>query len=216
MNSKTLSVFAVAGLAGVANASLLSNGSFESDISFMDAMPMMGNWTAFFGPTAQTIEQNTASPDDGMRHMVFGLGGDNGFTGVQQAIDAAAGQTYTFSIRARTGAPVAATDVLEFRMEFRDAAGNLLDVNGDGNIDFGDNSFYNNQLKAELTGQYQTFSSTVVAPAGTGQINAVIALQSFDGGGFGIPVFVDTAMLVPAPGAVALLGLAGMGLRRRR
>ena len=113
---------------------------------------------------------------------------------------------YDLSIWARANGNV--NNGAELRIEWFDAADN--NIGSTGNLEFQD----------LLTNDYQQFSISGVAPAGTVRANAVIAVQSFlnDGVIADISIAVDDAsfVLVPAPASAALLGLGGLCATRRR
>ena len=171
-----------------------------------DAAP---GWYGFTGPGATGVGNSTADPFEGASNADIVIDDTNGsFAGIQQRIDAVPGEDYSFSFFAQD-APGLFDVGIEYRIEWRGA-------------DNGEIS------RAQLTdttfgADYTQFTVGGVAPEGTVALNAVIALQSFQGGATGTVNIDNTSIVgpgaaVPEPGSIALLGLAACGLvvRRRR
>lgn len=200
-------------MAGLALASAtamadVGNGGFEEGITY-DVAPAPGNWLAFFGPGgAQNVSVTNTAPHSGTQHLITSLSGfANGYNGVVQPVDGiVSGNEYVLSFWARSGGPV--LNGAEFRIEWVNAAGGFV----------GDQFGLNTAIQSQLTGEYQQFSLTAVAPAEAVRANVVFAVQTFtnDGVNFDTTVYWDDVSFVPAPGAAAMLGLAGLALGRRR
>lgn len=219
-------VAVAAGTAGAQNR--VMNAGFEDQIAFNfpDGLPTAGNWTAFFGSgsvTANFADDVSDAPQafEGDSALILGGLPPSSFNGVLQDVAVTAGETIEFGLWAR--AEDVASDNLEFRVEFRDSDRNAVDTDGDGVVedDFGSSAedllFTNTVLTSLVTGEYQLFSVTAVVPENATIATFVIATNSFDGGASGAFFNVDNAFLVPAPGALAALGFAGLaGARRRR
>ena len=212
--------FAVTALVAVptvhAQTELGGNVSFENAI-LADAGSTVDNWTTFVNSGTATVD--TTAPLSGLQHLNLTMDGQaNSFVGVQQLEqNIQVGEEYTFGFNARLMDGVLASDLgvaAEFRIEWRDAAG----------VEIGGNQANTQAITGSLTDQYQLFSQTLTAPAGTESLNAVIALQSFGTGDSNGTVFYDDATIsgpassVPEPGSLALIGLgmAGLATRRRR
>lgn len=201
------SVIAVAGICASASAQI-GNGGFEDGIVY-DQAPPIGNWLAFFGPAGvQNVGTSNLAPHSGAQHLHTSLSGAaNSYNGVVQPIDGiVSGQSYTLSFWARAGGLV--QNGAEFRIEWVNAAGGFV----------GDQFGLNTPIQSQLTDQYQQFSLTAIAPAEATRANVVFAIQTFlnDGSGFDTSVYWDDVAFVPAPGAAALMGLAGLAAIRRR
>lgn len=210
MKSAALVVLGLACVAGnAASAELLSNGGFESPISYSDYA--VGNWLAFFGPAgAQNVSVVPDAPHSGLQNLNTSLdGAPNTYNGVVQPVDGIiTGNTYTMSLWARAGGLV--QNGAEFRIEWVNAGGGII----------GDQFALNTPIAALLTNEYQQFSVSGAAPADAVRANVVIAIQTFANNGtdFSTHVYWDDVSFVPAPGAAVLLGLGGLvaGSRRRR
>ncbi len=214
-----LASMTLAGICATASAgfgpNLLNNAGFESPLGFDFSDP--SNWNGFFGGPAGTFLQafndTGAAPLSGSNALVTTIRGEslenpgfNAFTGhVQLVTGLTAGQEYELSLWARTN-PLVNTGA-EFRVEWQDAAG----------VELGRLNFFVSPL---LTSEYQQFSFTDIAPANTVRANIVMAVESFNNNG----VFADTSVAwddvsfraIPAPGAVAVIGLGLLGAARRR
>ncbi|MDX2115893.1 MAG: hypothetical protein SFZ24_09800 [Planctomycetota bacterium] len=213
-------LFASAALVALVGAqasatNLLNNAGFEDALGFDFANP--NNWNGFFGGPAGTFLQafndTGATPRSGDRALVTTIRGAEGittgndaFTGHVQIVNGiTAGASYELAVWARTN-PLLLNGA-EFRVEWQDAMGVEI-------------SRFNQPLQGLVTSDYQRFAFTDVAPAGASRAAIVIAVQSFIGASpADTSVAWDDAsfQIIPAPGAAALLAVAGVtGLRRRR
>lgn len=198
-----------------AGPNLLNNPGFESDLGF--DFSNVTNWNGFFGGSAGTFLEafNTtgATPRSGDKALVTTIragtstnNGYNGFTGhVQTVFGITPGALYELSVYARTNPSI--NNGAEFRVEWQNAAGTEI-------------SRLNVTIDAALTSSYQKFSLSELAPAGAARAVIVLAVQSFQNNGSASDTSVawDDASfsVIPAPGAVALLGLGGLAAGRRR
>lgn len=197
---------AITGLALVASANAqLANPGFEDDVTY-DGPPFIGSWEGFSSGAPNTgVGNSELGPRSGARHLAMNiLGDDNSFTGVFQDVPVVAGSMYTLG-----GWHAAGTSILdvgvEFRIEWRDAVGEI------GRTP--------NSTTAPTPGAgYQEFSLTAMAPAGAEFARVVYAIQTFGGDGptNSGSIWVDDMSFVPAPGSLALLGLGGLAMARRR
>ncbi len=193
-------------LAQAQGVELGSNLGFEDPMGALNNPAVPGNWFGFTGPGATGVGTNTIDPRTGATHaevVIAGVG--DSFAGIQQAVAATEGETYTFSFFARTDGNL--FDVgHEYRIEWLDAGGTELS-------------------RVQLTdpvvdGAYAPFSVSGVAPVGTTNLRAVIALQSFQGGTTGTARIDDTSIIgpaaVPEPGSLVLIALGALGMASRR
>jgi hypothetical protein len=91
----------------------------------------------------------------------------------------------------------------EIRIEFRNSGSNT-EVSRTPNL-----------VPAFTQGQYQQWSLPAVVPAGADTARLVYAIQSF-GGATTQLLYVDDVSFTPEPASLALLGLGGLTLLRRR
>lgn len=198
--SLILACGASAALAG----NLLTNPGFEDGLN---------GWNAFGNayPETNNPPQFEAYEGEGLVSMFGNFSGGFNVTGIFQEFPAAAGQAWTMDAYSRhwsgdamigSGAPDSNWVVM--KIAFFDA----------GNAEIG---------AAERTILDGTFATDVwhdndpvtgIAPAGTVKVQSfILYLQPlFDGGA----AHIDNVSLVPAPGALALLGLGGLASVRRR
>ncbi len=199
---------AIVGLALVASAhAQLANPGFEDDIT-TDGPPFVGSWEGFSSGAPNTgVGNSELGPRSGARHAALNIfGDDNSFTGVFQDAPVTAGTMYTFG-----GWHAAGTSILdvgvEFRIEWRNS-GTDTEV-----------SRTLNGTAAPLPGAgYQEFSLTAMAPAGADLARLVYAIQTFGGDGptNNGSIWLDDMSFVPAPGSLALVGMGGLMMARRR
>jgi hypothetical protein len=200
-----LAVFMLFGSQATAQ-NLVENPSFESPT--VDTGSANDVWFRFGSGASGTSAESTVMPRTGARHMELNLIGTNQFAGVFQNLNMTVnpGQIVNLSGFARnaSGAPFAATQ--EIKLEWQGMPNppqNRLDV-------------------LTLGSNYEMFSHTGVAPAGTTGLVVTYAISSFGPGQGNSLVHLDdvTVRIIPEPAAVGLLGLGSLGLvacaRRRR
>ena len=207
---KSVALAALVGLTLLASRAsaqnLLVNPGFEQPITF-DGPPFIGSWEGFQGgdaPVTAVTSNSTANPRSGAQHASLVIGGSvNNFAGVFQDVTVAAGQGVTVSGWQMT--PSTFDVVNEVRIEWRNSVSNT------------EISRTANQNPA-VTGQYSQFSYTFTAPAGADTARFVYAIQSFGGGAShqGTLYLDDMSLVVPEPTSLAMLGLGGLALVRRR
>jgi len=150
---------------------LATNLSFEDPIG-APADGASDQWNPFNNDGTTFAGVDTVDPLTGSFHGVASIDGDNdSFAGLQYQVDGIVpGEDYTFSFSARSqGVNLGGIDA-EFRIEFLDSSGTLVEPFLTGNVDI------------EPTNTYTPFSQTRTAPVGTASLRVVIAVQSFGDG----------------------------------
>jgi hypothetical protein len=177
--------------------------------SFEDPTVDMGSandvWFRFGSAPNGVSSESTVMPRTGSRHISLEMAGANQFAGVFQNLNRSItpGATVTFSGWAKnaSGAPFAATQ--EIKLEWQGAPQNRVDV-------------------LTLGSDYEQFTHTGVAPAGTTGLVVTYAISSFGAGQGDSLVYLDdiSVTVVPEPATVGLIGMSALGLigvaRRRR
>lgn len=207
MNSKQrvcLSVAALAAFQGIASANLIVNPGFESGLA---------GWTGFGNAFAEVAAPPVVEPysGNGVAKMFGNFSGGFNVSGIFQEFPAVAGQAWSMDSYSRfssadpmIGTGPATSNWAVMKLAFFDA----------GNVEIG------NAESVILSG---TFAADVwhdnapinaIAPANTVKVQAfLLYLQpAFDGGA----AQFDDVVVTPAPGAAALLGLAGLVASRRK
>jgi hypothetical protein len=177
----------------------LSNPGFEDPT--VDMGSAEGNWFRFASATGASTE-STAMPRSGSRHIDLSIVGANQFAGVYQLLpNVGAGQTVTFTgWHKSVENPFNAT--IELKLEWQGNPQNRVDL-------------------LTLGSDYEQFTHTGVAPAGTTGLTVTYAISSFGAGQGDATVYIDdfSATIIPEPAAFGMLGAAALGLvalRRRR
>ena len=183
----------VAIAASAANATLIQNGDFSSGFD------NWANWDNTF------IEPGF----DGDSMKAFGnFGSEWNFGGAAQEVAVTEGVEYTISAEALTynNDSIAGTQNQ-----------GLLAIDwfgADGSYWYSENTLLIDGTYSEDTVHAGSFNVTAPAGVGFGKVVIGILQPAFEGGSI---YFDNVAMrAVPAPGALALLGLAGFAARRRR
>jgi hypothetical protein len=178
---------------------LVENPSFEDPtISTGSANDV---WFRFGSGASGTSSESTAMPRTGSRHIELNLIGPNQFAGVFQNLNMpiSPGTIINLSGFARnaSGAPFNATQ--EIKLEWQGMP----------------NPPQNRLDDLTLGADYEMFSHTGVAPAGTTGLVVTYAISSFGAGQTGNSlVHLDdfTVTIVPEPATVVLLGLGLLGM----
>jgi len=211
---KILILLAVLAVTGIASAELLLNAGFESgDLTGWGAWgTVYGYLPSWYGTpssrASQVVVNDPAAARTGDHYLK--LATDNptswtiswGYSEVHQAgIAATAGIDYTLSAYAMTEP---GTDWIpaKLKLTFFDGANNNLGAN---EVD--------RWLDPTLGWQY--IEHTLIAPAGTATVRAQITNGTILWPGVA-GIRFDDASLVPEPVTIALLGLGGLFLRRRK
>ncbi len=179
---------------------LIANPGFE--LPTVDMGSSLGNWFRFGSGAGGTSSDDTSMPRTGSGNIELSVVGANQFAGIFQKLPGtiSPGQILTFSGWAKSAfEPFAATQ--EIKIEWTGAPTNQLNV-------------------LTLPTTYTQFTHTAVAPAGTTGATVTYAIATFGPGQGDSVVFLDdfSATVIPEPATVGLLlvGLAGIGVLRRR
>ncbi len=195
---------AVAVASCAASAGVLGNASFEEDI-FGDFPPASGSWVSFSADGDQFMGgdvafSSAAMARTGARSMELGITVANSFAGAFQDVGGlSAGDAWTFGGWHKSLGVAGGTEI---RIEWRDSV-NDVEISRTPN------------LAPTVGSDWEEFMLTDFVPVGADSARIVYAIQSF-GAGIDQSVFVDDVYFVPAPGALALLGLGGLTATRRR
>ena len=183
---------------------LVENPSFEDPT--VDSGSANDVWFRFGSGANGTSSESTVMPRTGSRHIALQLVGPQQFAGVFQNLNMTVnpGEIVTFTGWAKnaSGAPFNATQ--EIKLEWQGSP----------------NPPQNRLDDLTLGSDYEMFTHTGVAPAGTTGLVVTYALSSFGAGQTGNSlVFLDdiTVTIVPEP-ATGMLGLGSLLVfaRRRR
>lgn len=199
-----ISIAAIATASFTASAGVLGNAGFEDDI-FGDFPPVSGSWVSFSADGDQFMGgdvafSSTAMARTGARSMELGITVANVFAGAFQDVTGlSAGQEWTFAGWHKSLGVAGGTEI---RIEWRDSVSDS-EISRTGN------------LAPTVGTDWEEFALTDFVPVGADSARIVYAIQSF-GAGIDQSVFVDDVTFIPAPGALALLGLGGLTAARRR
>ena len=196
---------AVAAIGSTALANEFANPGFEDPVTD-DGPPFVGFWETFSldgdqGAGGDVSRNSTLMPRTGLQSLEVGIFGvANSFAGTFQDVDGlAGGDLVTYSGWHKS---LGDAGGIEIRVEWRDSI-NDVEISRTPNF-----------VPTPGT-EYEEFSYDLIVPAGADTARAVYAIQSF-GGVINQQVFVDDMSFIPAPGSLALLGLGGLAVRRRR
>ena len=239
---KLILLFAILAMVGVAQAEMLVNGGFEdSDTTEAPWLAWgsgaVGGWWAYFAPALQTGGGGAGGSSNWLDLPVtgwssWGWGYNVAFQGKvadgQALIPVTQGQLMKMS--AYYNSTTESAGLLGW--EFVDDSG-LVDMNGDGNrgtYDAGKGAYSGqNEDKINLMyginpdGTWQEVYSLLYVPTTDflgNPINITGVIAVFGGAGYAYPygshMGLDDASLIPEPMSIALLGLGGLFLRRRK
>ena len=188
-----------------AQNNLVENPSFEDPTVDMGSANDV--WFRFGSAPNGVSSESTVMPRTGSRHIALEMVGANQFAGVFQNLNMTInpGQIVNFTGWAKnaSGAPFAATQ--EIKLEWQGTP----------------NPPQNRVDDLTLGSDYEMFSHTGVAPAGTTGLVVTYAISSFGPGQGDSLVYLDdiTVTIIPEPATVMLLGISLLGLiglRRRK
>ncbi len=202
MKIAALCAVALTAASACAGTNLFTNGGFEDPIT-MDGPPFVGFWEAFSGGPGASSANSSAMARSGVQSLELSIDNTaNTFAGAFQDVNGlTAGQEVNFSMWHKS---LLGAGGIEIRIEWRDSV-NDVEVSRTPNM-----------VPTPGT-DWEQFSLSAFVPAGADSARVVYAIQSF-GGVIDQLIYVDDASftVVPAPGALALLGLGGLTATRRR
>ena len=196
-------VLSAATLSASAGVNLLANAGFEDPISG-DGPPFVGSWETFSADAnqdtgADIARNSTAMPRSGAQSLELII--DNTANVFQDVDGLSGGQEVTFSGWHKS---LAGAGGIEIRIEWRDSI-NDVEISRTPNF------------VPTPGSEYELFEFDSVVAAGADTARIVYAIQSFGGVADQLIYVDDTSfVVVPAPGALALVGLGGIVCTRRR
>ncbi len=186
-----------------AQANLLTNPGFEDPVT-ADGPPFVGFWEAFNGGGAASFN-STVMPLSGLQHLELQINNaPNTFAGAFQDIPGLiVGQELTWAGWTKDlGVNAGGAEV---RIEWRDSVSNVEITRTP------------NMVPVLTPGEYTQWSLTALVPAGADTARVVYAIQSFGAGPSQLHFVDDTSVtVIPEPASLALLGLGGLAMLRRR
>ncbi len=209
-----LILVAIVAMCSVAQAELLVNGDFEAGSSApWNAWGSAGSAAYISGGAMVPTYETTGGSDGGawMELHTIGAGANSWAASFisQTVVDGVSGGdvlTVSGMAKSSTGSSLSA------RILFLDAAGDEVTYNDDA----GDGSIWRNHLILDFAvgTDWTPFSQTITLDAGTGiaQMQPLYVVAN----GPEHVVGVDELSIVPEPATMALLGLGGVLIRRRR
>src|SRR5262245_52049296 len=189
---------------------LVDNPSFEDPT--VDTGSANDVWFRFGSGASGVSSESTAMPRTGQRHIALELSAPsipgNQFAGVFQNLNMTInpGQIVNFMGWAKNASGAAFNATQEIKLECQGTP----------------NPPQNRMDDLTLGSEYEMFSHTGVAPAGTTGLVVTYAISSFGAGQGAALVYIDDfkVTIIPEPATVGLLGLGSLGLvafaRRRR
>ena len=230
-----LLLFALLAIIGIAQAEMLDNGGFEDSETDKAPWVSWGSGGSII-PDKGYVSTWGSAIFDSVLNTSGGAydagGGDNwldiGCEGTQTQTWAGWGYNVAFQGKIPDGQPgitvtqgASMTMSADFKspdvtsvmlgFEWCDNAGYMIDVNGDGQINDWDKQ--NIMLPFVADDTWRTVSVTVTVPTIAGLTNLIAV---FGGAGGHQALGLDNASLIPEPMSIALLGLGGLFLRRRK
>ena len=202
-----LAVFMLFASQALAQPNLVENPSFEDPTVDMGSANDV--WFRFGSGAGGISSESTAMPRTGSRHIALELVGANQFAGVFQNLNMPInpGQIVNLSGWAKNASSAPFNATQEIKLEWQGMP----------------NPPQNRLDDLTLGSDYEMFSHTGVAPAGTTGLVVTYAISSFGAGQTGDSlVYLDdiTVTIIPEPATVGLVGLGSLGLvafaRRRR
>ena len=190
---------------GTVRANLVSNPGFEDGTWTADDSSEPDSWWTYgYYASSVTWKDNSANAHGGSKYMNLNGWFSASYTGgwvadaqVGQDFAASAGVEYLFTAWVKENGVGNGGGEVGFEARFRDSGGGWIEWPS---------------ITVPTTNEWSEISFTATAPAGTSDVQILLRNYGTADGG----VLVDDASVVPEPISIALFGIGGLMLIRRK